>query len=148
MNQRMRNIFYLLFLGFICFHFLIPAGSHLHFCWEILEAMLCILDEQERRIENFASHPFHQEHLGSEREKSISKNPVRTEKHIHLTFLSSGDNLNEEHNTLQEDFIPQYFFLGYNPIFTQFIPLIAVFSAAKSFIRYLTSYSPSTLSII
>ena len=144
MNMKLRSIFSYLFVSFIFFHFLIPQGSHVHFCCKTIKAKLCTLDEDNRNIENILAH-FHNDDHDFKQNTSLHEKSNESEKDIQFTFLSSGDNLQTPDTNLQVDFIPCFSLLIPSYAIIQFIPVYDETSSQWVFYRNLTSRSPPIL---
>jgi len=142
MNLRLRNIVFLLFFGFICFHFLIPTCSHIHLCCETLKIQLCTQDEKEHKIEHILNHHFHQKNIDTHSLESLNKKPISTEKHIHFSFLSSGDKNQTKDSTPHQDFLLNYFNFSYSPAIIQFTPLTSIITYKRTPLAFSSTRSP------
>jgi len=138
MKKILRAFSLFIFILYISFHFFIPQGSHLHLCCDTLELKLCTLDEETHKIDKILYHLFHNKRLKAEHVSSIAKKYNETEKHLHLTFLSSRDTQKTHNNIPPENFIPCYFVF---PIFL--ILFYFIFDNYKSLspVRNHTSFS-------
>ena len=144
MNIGLKGIFYFLFISFILSHFLIPQGSHIHFCCETFKANLCTLDEDNHNVEKIFHH-FHHNKPNSKLRTNLNPQSGKTEKHIDFTLLSSEENLQPDATTLNIDLIPQFYTIITTIEILQIFPLSNDNYFHWSFYRHLTSRSPPIL---